>query len=114
VKKLFETRPIDITGNLLAYKDGQPVFLNIEGHCFIAIFSTVEKLHMALREMQIWDYKIKQIDDGFEFIDSLEGKVRIARDPWTTEQKTVRFTEVVPSEQGRLTSEQRMFLKFFN
>jgi hypothetical protein len=66
-------------------------------HYWIPVFSTQEKLEKSCAELSIVDYKIKQITDGYDFLDSLrEQNVRVMLDPYAviSENKT-RWTEIV-------------------
>jgi len=61
------------------------------------VFSTLDKLEESCAELGFKDYRIKHIDDGREFIESvMEGGVRIMLDPYrvTSENKT-RWTEII-------------------
>lgn len=66
-------------------------------HFWLAVFSTLDKLEESCAELGFKDYRIKHIDDGREFIESvMESGVRIMLDPYrvTSENKT-RWTEII-------------------
>lgn len=73
--------------------DEQPVFIKLEDVVFVAVFTTEEKLTAAARIFNC-SYRIKQIDNGIEFLDSVTPHVRVMVDPWITAQGNTRFTEV--------------------
>jgi len=99
MKFLNQTRGLNITGCFLSYREGQPVLIRCEGKCFLPIYSTVEKLEASMEFMKVPDYKIKHIDDGLDFIKSLEGQVVVALDPHVVNGNT-RFTGVFSPEQA--------------
>jgi hypothetical protein len=91
------TLDLTITGYaLLVTEPGcQPSWLNMPGttDLFIAVFSTKEKAIDFAMEFGVYYDNIKQITDGPDFIDSIEGKARIIVDPYSHNGK-VRFKEV--------------------
>ena len=93
---------VNVTGFLIGvYVDTeQPVFFMLEGIQFLPIFSTVEKYEQAMRTACLpGPAKIKKITDHAEFLDSVNGKVRLMLDPWLTERGTTRFTELRLDEE---------------
>jgi hypothetical protein len=91
-----------ITGFLLLwYEDtNQPVLLRSHPsdnnpHVMLPIFSTHDKLYDAVRAWLKPDgpWKIKKIDDGIDFLNSIGGKVLVAADPHIVNGNT-RFTAV--------------------
>lgn len=95
-----QLRAVKVTGFLSPFRhNDQPWVLKMPNNpsCWIAIFSSVEKLEEACADLNIRDYKIKQITDGRDFVESIiEQGVRIMLDPYAirSENKT-RWTEVV-------------------
>ena len=89
-------RHIVITGNLMPWRLDceQPVLVFIEQIPFLPIFTTEARLRQTMQDIGISDYKIKQIEDGREFLESVIDQIRIASDPWITDRGTTRFTEV--------------------
>jgi hypothetical protein len=83
--------PIDLTGYaLIVYQeDNQPYLLLIENVHFLPVFSTIEKAYECLAFAPP-DRPIKpmRIDDGYEFLDSVQGQVRVAIDPYIIDGKT--------------------------
>lgn len=68
---------------------------------WITVFSSVDKLEEFCADAKITEYKIKQITDGRDFVQSLaEQGVRVMLDPFAmrSENKT-RWTEVITSQQ---------------
>lgn len=70
--------------------------LRLEDIDFFVIYSTVEKLEEDMRRVGVEKYRIKQIANGQDLVDSLaEENVRIMCDPYvdpTTD--CTRFTEI--------------------
>ena len=73
----------------------QPSWLNMPGtdDLFIAVFSTKEKATDFATEFGIGYDNIKQITDGADFIDSIEGRARIMVDPYSHNDR-MRFKEI--------------------
>lgn len=89
-----KVKEITVIGKLIAtFLNGQPVNVILEDTIFICIFSTKEKLETSMKEMNIDQYKIKEITDGPDFLDSVK-EYRVMLDPWITERMTTRFTEI--------------------
>ena len=64
---------------------------------WIPVFSTVSALEAHCERVGITEYKIKKIDDGFDFIDSLTPYgIRIMANPYIFNGNT-RWTEVLES-----------------
>ena len=99
-KLLSEPKTINITGYLTPFKqNGQPHLIQMPGnpHFWLAVFSSLVRLEESCAELGFVGYRIKQIDDGRDFIESvMEGGVRIMLDPYrvTSENKT-RWTEII-------------------
>lgn len=89
-------RPVDLTGRLTPFEDGQPVPLSMPGtdDFFVACFSDETRLRSFMQESGIAYDRIKQITNGGEFIGEVLPKARIILDPRRTERGTIRFTEV--------------------
>jgi len=64
---------------------------------FLLVFTTEEKLHLGIKEMGYdGEYKIKQITDIDDFLDSLRGQgVRVMLDPYIVDGEKTRWTELV-------------------
>ena len=94
---------VSLTGKLIPWKDGQAVLLSMpmSPHLYLSCFSTQEKLESILSQAEVeWD-KIKEIDDGKEFIVSIINIIKnhnqdiiIIIDPYYTETGTIKFTQV--------------------
>jgi hypothetical protein len=94
-----ELRAISITGYFSPfYLDNQPILASIGGvGQMILVFSTVEKLREGMGKFfPGQEYRIKHIDDGTEFTDSIfEYRIRVALDPRIVEGCKTRWTEIV-------------------
>lgn len=96
-KMLSEPKPVSITGCLCPFKEKQPCFVEIPNNhqIWIAVFSTKDKLDRSCAKLGIFDYVIKEITDGNDFVESIvKLDIRIMLDPYTVENKT-RWTEVM-------------------
>jgi hypothetical protein len=93
--------PAALTGKVLAWKNNNPVFASVLDvpDSFVPVFDTPEMLHASMAERQITDYTIKQIDDGVDFVASIElGGARVMLNPRPGEGGRVRWTEVMSVE----------------
>lgn len=101
----YSFRPVNITGHFMAVflDDGQPVCVSIEGVRFLPVFSTAEKCReVTERACLALPWKIQIITDGRDFLSSVLPQVRVILDPWVTDHKTTRFTEILsdPSQNN--------------
>jgi hypothetical protein len=96
-------RDIQVTGNFCPFhSDNQPVLVKMPEveTFFVLVFSTVEKLEAEMKRIGIDDYKIKHIEDGVEFCESVwEAGVRIMRDPYIVEGSRTHWTEVLSAKE---------------
>jgi hypothetical protein len=98
-KMLSTPVSIAVTGFFVPFlENGQPCLITPPDHSnfWVAIFSTVDKLEESCAEFKIPKYKVKQISDGNEFLQSIfDAKIRVMLDPYLmkSENKT-RWTEV--------------------
>lgn len=87
---------VNITGYLTPfYSNEQPVLVEFpeSDDKFVLVFSTEEKLKEG---MKIIPYdKIKQIQDGVDFLESIIAHARVAVDPWVTSEGNTRWVEVL-------------------
>ena len=97
---LSQPRGIAVSGYFSPFHhNDQPWLIQMPNNpsYWLAVFSSVEKLEESCADLGIRDYKIKQITDGRDFVESIiEQGVRIMLDPYAvrSENKT-RWTEVV-------------------
>lgn len=95
---LSELGPIEITGYFSPFhRNDQPWLVQMQDSSdyWLLIFSSVNALEYHCEKMGMTEYKIKHIDDGFDFIQSVrEGGVRIMANPYFINGKT-RWTEVL-------------------
>lgn len=93
---------LNIDGYLMAVDSvDQPILLGMPGteDKFVAVFSTKEKLEALHDEYAIGFTRIKQIDDGPDFLDSLKEnllpfRLRVAVDAYKHENGRMRFLEI--------------------
>jgi hypothetical protein len=80
----------------------QPVLFLLEGRHLLPVFTTPAKMTEAYGWAGVVDpYTVKRIDDGREFLASVEGKYPVILDPWVTPQGNTRFLLVsLPKEGG--------------
>jgi hypothetical protein len=100
-------RPIDLTGCFFPARPSgrigipdQPCYMempDVPNTVFLPIFSDVDDLKKAMELIGIEEYKIKHVDDGKEFTESVLGTgiCRIMLNPRRTERGTTRWTEVI-------------------
>jgi len=97
VKALSFIGPVDLNGKLLPWA-GRPIIVTIEGRRMLPIFSTEEKLHTAMSETRITGYSIKVIDDGVDFMASMDEQgMPVCLDPYRHEGR-MRFKLCVSQE----------------
>jgi len=84
---LSEPREFSIDGMLFPMENGHPVLIEIDTEGddrFLPVFPEVAELEAFMSTLpEIHHYRVKQIDDQFEFIDSLpmmigKGRLRVA------------------------------------
>jgi hypothetical protein len=96
-------RSVSLTGTVFPWKDWQPVFFRMpqSDYLYIPCFTDVDKLRDMMARLNIRDYKIKQVDNGPEFLTSFDvpeaSNMRVILDPHFIEGGKVRFTQVVPN-----------------
>lgn len=95
-------RDICITNHVFAWHDDLPGLVIVPGSpdLFLPVFSTAGKLTAWLTRTNVPFESIKQIDDQYEFLDSLpyyvnDVRLRIIVDPYVTDQGTMRYTEII-------------------
>ena len=93
---------IVLTGKLIPWLESdQPALVQMPAcqDYFLPVFSTEDALRSVMGQAGIPFFKIKQIDDGREFLEELPywysgARLRIAVDLRFTEEGRVRFVEV--------------------
>lgn len=93
-KQLSEPKRVRVTGCLLGWKDDQPVLMVNEDIFYLPIFSTEAKLRAMMERIQVEGYTIKHIDDGYDFLGSVKGQVKVCLDPHP-HGGHVRFMEII-------------------
>lgn len=104
-KLLSGPKGTNITGYLSPFRENnQPWLIQLpeNPHYWVAIYSDEDKLRIGCADLGIGEgeYKIKQITDGVEFLDSiLSAGVRVMLNPYSlrSENKT-RWTEIIAGE----------------
>jgi hypothetical protein len=88
---------IELSGCLFPWdtETDQPVLVHMvgSGAFYLPVFSTEEKLRGMMKKLGPFG-KIKMIQDGREFLDSVPLDVIVIKDAWHTLTGTVRFTQV--------------------
>lgn len=96
-----DVKSLDLTGMAMAvHPSGQPVMIELDGGRFVVVCSTRDKMEAVLDRIDIRDYRMKQITEGRDFVDSVlfpGSPVRLMVDPYIHEGNT-RFTEVFPNK----------------
>lgn len=75
----------------------QPAFIKVMGNddtFTIPVFTTVEKLKQFSEDFGIPYDRIKHIDDGVEFLDSIPVEIEVIQDPYKHGDKT-RYRKVM-------------------
>jgi len=97
-------RSVDITGNLSPFLfNDQPVFVKMpnEDSRFVLVFTTEDKLRESMKFVlpPRTEYKIKYVDDGVEFCESIwEQGYRVMRDPYIVDGCKTHWTEIMPPD----------------
>lgn len=98
--RMRDVRFAELDGMLFPWKDG-PVFVSMPGSdaLYLPVFSKVEDLRPFLLRAQIFYLRIKQIQNGDEFIESLprtDGvqEIKVILNPYYTPEGRVRFVEL--------------------
>ncbi len=94
-----KVQEIDIKGYLCPFKSAtQPLALSMPGtdDLFLAVFSTEGKLLRFLWQFDLKHFKIVQINDGPDFLESITGHYRVMIDPYKNEDGRIRFIEPLP------------------
>lgn len=106
-RHLSEAKKLDITGYFSPFVvvPGAPcdqpiVFKMPNDEQFILVCSTVEKLEETLRQKSVSEYKIKRIEDGIDFANSIfRSGIRIMIDPYEVPGGKTRWTEIFNTEK---------------
>ena len=87
-------KEVDVTGYLFPWNAGQPFFLKIEGSdsVYIPVFADKDKLDHAMDGIQY--EKIKKIDDGGAFLDSIPVEYIVIIDLKKTSDGKCRYTQI--------------------
>ena len=102
-RKSKATKPIELTGKFSPFEKvsqflDQPIYVempNINAR-WVVVYSKVEDLQEFMCRSNIKDYKIKLIEDGIEFSQSIfENGLRIMLDPRVIDNQKTKWTEVV-------------------
>jgi len=99
-------KPVSVTGCLVPWlNNGQPQLASMPGSTafYIMCFSSEEKLRSFMKSTGIPFDRIKQIQNGTDFIASIRESatttdVLIIRDPWITPQGRVRFVQLLEED----------------
>lgn len=95
-KFLSEPQKIDVTGCVSPFKhDYQPWLIqrSKDSDYFVAVFATEQLLKVGCVDFGIGDYKIKQITNGIDFLESIKNaNCRVMLNPYNLRNKT-RWTE---------------------
>lgn len=85
---------VQLTGCLLLWRNGQPVATRVDGSdgVYVPVFSSQEKLLLWTAEAGIQYDKIKRIDNGTEFLESL-GNMHLMFNPHKTPEGKTRWLE---------------------
>ena len=101
IRKLSDEFSTSITGFLSPFRqDNQPhlVEMPMDKYLWATVFSDVEKLKESCKFLGVFNYKIKQIEDGEDFANSLfEHNIRIMLNPYIINDNGIyktRWTEI--------------------
>lgn len=84
--------------------NNQPWFMKLPGNdsYWVIAYSSIEKMEEGMADLGVPkdQYKVKHIDNGREFVESIvEHGIRVALDPYTIRHRNVtRWTEIVLEE----------------
>lgn len=93
-------KSVSLTGTLFPWDVDQPHFLRMpESHYrYLPCFTDVDKLKAMMARVGIFEYSIKKVEDGREFLTSFEVQgaedIRVILDPHFIAGGKVRFTQV--------------------
>jgi hypothetical protein len=89
---------VDLTGHLVAWGREQPILLRMLGSklWYLAAFSTESQLRELYARVGVKVERIKQIDDGPQFMSSFEGhdELVVIVDPYFTDEGRIRWLQV--------------------
>ena len=92
-----EVKFIETTGYLIPFETAdQPCLFHMpesDAH-YLACFSTKEKLEAFTKAAAVKVHKIVQIQDHFEFYDSVVNQVTVMVDPYVLENGHIRWTQL--------------------
>ena len=74
----------DLSGALLPWKNGVPVYFQSShpGQYYLPCFSGIDALRLFLLRAQVFEYEVKRIGIGSEFLKSFEGSnIKVVLDP---------------------------------
>ena len=89
-------RGVKLTGLFVAFHHAvnAPLVVTIDDEVFVPLFTTRRKMHEVVCTLISGRYRIRQINNESEFIESVRGKMRVMIDPHTTALGDTRFSEV--------------------
>jgi hypothetical protein len=86
---------VTVTGSLMPWKEGQPVFMMVQGspHTYLPLFSTEEELRQVMGDLGVTDYSMKMVENLEEFLASVPPEIPVIFNPHRVGDKT-RWTEL--------------------
>ena len=78
-------REDDLSGALLPWRNGAPVYTpsnSNPGQYYLPCFTDIDALRIFMLRAQVFEYEIKRIDVGSEFLNGFEGSnIKVVLDP---------------------------------
>ena len=75
----------DLSGALLPWANGAPVYVPSTSHSnqyYLPCFTDIDALRIFMLKVQVFEYEVKRIDVGSEFLKSFEGSnIKVVLDP---------------------------------
>jgi len=95
-KQIGPVKELALTGQLMPWKNSQPVLLNMQGvgpdTFYLPLFEEEDQLRSVLVGIEF--ESIKMVEDGAEFLDSIPLDVIVITNLRFTEEGNVRFHQV--------------------
>jgi hypothetical protein len=89
-------RDVKLTGLFVAFHHAvnAPIVVTINDEVFVPPFTTRRKMHEVVSTLITGRYRIRQINNARDFIESVRGKRRVMIDPHTTALGNTQFSEL--------------------
>jgi hypothetical protein len=80
-----QSEEVDLSGALLPWRNGAPVYIPSKSHhgqYYLPCFTDIDALRLFMLRAQVFDYEVKRIGVGSEFLKSFkDSNIKVVLDP---------------------------------